>query len=74
MFLVNARCHICFLLLTLLCTGVSALLGLRFVYFRTLAGSFVFNGAISSVQACFVDILLFAAIQLKYVQIDITAS
>ena len=45
-----------------------ALLGMRFFFFRKLRQSYLFCGAICCMESSFIDITLFAFIQLKYVR------
>ncbi len=66
MFLVNVRCHICFSLVSLLGFAACAALGRRFRFFRRLKESYIFAGLISSFQACYIDIVLCAFVQLRY--------
>ncbi len=65
MFLVNLSGQICFAVLSLLGFAACSILGARFIYFRRLARAYVFNGALVSVQSCFIDVMLCSCVQLK---------
>ncbi len=73
MFLVNVRNYICLGILSLLAFALCSMLGIKSPYFRRLRNSYLFCGAICSIQSGLIDVLLSAAIQLRYVCLCIDA-
>ncbi len=66
MFLVNVRCYICFVILSLLAFIVSLIAGLKYEYFRKLRDSYLFSGVYYTFQLGFVDLILCSLVQFQH--------
>ncbi len=67
MFLVNVRCYICLVVLSVLGFVVCAAMEGMSPYFRRLRKSYLFAGVIYTIQACFIDVVLCSVVQFKNV-------